>query len=152
MFSDGQTIDLVLQAHEQANHQVRMTCFIGRRADGKQSQALDVASAVGRDPASAAASDLSPAECQVVANEIAAGLSAARKVAAQRSADASAGWHVELVSVGVSHGDDHDLAATPSIAFAVGASLCLLQASGCEDLESAPRGGHGWDLRRIAIA
>jgi hypothetical protein len=121
-----------------------LTMRVSRREDHHIHFQAEVATALAKDAVSFLA-PLTPAQAQVVKSEITGGILMARKQAGK------VGFVAELLSLGGSVGDERTVAALPSVAFAVAATLAVVQGLGIEDLRSAPRGGFQWKLDAVEV-
>lgn len=149
MFQDGATIDLTLTPVGNDADQVRLRFFVVERADGQWSRLLDIRAALAADVRSDLASDLTPAQCQIIANELQAGLLDGQRVAAKKAPGKA--LHVELQAIGATISGTDDIGDTPSVAFAVAGHLAVVHGTGATDLFVDPSGGHGWRLAAFAV-
>ncbi|MBA2480718.1 MAG: hypothetical protein H0V44_08650 [Planctomycetes bacterium] len=124
--------------------QAWMTMHVQPRDDQQVRFKAEVADALAADPVSFL-NPIPPNQAHIIKTEIMGGIVTAKK-------HAKMGCTVELVSLGGATGEVRSVSGVPSIAFAVAASLAVLQGLGIEDLRVAPRGGYGWKLESVDVA
>lgn len=124
------------------SQRARLIAHVRPREDGQLRLHADIGEAIAAGGADALA--VSQAERDIIKTEIMGGAVTAKR-------HAKRGCTVELVALSGATGHG-GLTSVPSIAFAVAASLAILQGLGVEDLRTAPRGGYGWNLEAVEVA
>lgn len=82
-------------------------------------------------------------EAKVLKSEIVGGVLMARKQLGK------IGFRVRLLTLGGSIGDDPRVSQVPSVAFAVGAHVAVVEVIGSEDQRADLKGGFGWRVNAI---
>jgi len=136
---------LRLELHASREPALRLRCVFRAQptGDARIIGRIDVAAAVAAD----AGSFLHPpdaAGCRIIHGELLTGLLAGGR-------GGERGWLVELAELGAVCGESRDVAALPTIAFAVAAALAASHLAGRVDLRAGAHGRHGWKLVACVI-
>jgi hypothetical protein len=137
----SQQIRIDVRHHDQTDRSACLTMTITARGGQAFAHDLDVGRAV---VAGGSFDALPPSHLQVLRSEIMAGCLTAKR-------QAQGGWTVVLDRLGGGIGEQSTISDIPSIGWAVAATLAVLHGTGAEDLETSPRGGHGWKLDAIKV-
>lgn len=140
----ARTVTVRLSNAKDATQKAWMAMRITRLAEVQVQFDADPAEAVKRDTVSFL-HPLTENESKVLKSEIVGGILMARKQAGR------IGFKAELLFLGGAIGDSGRVAAMPSVAYAVGATMAVLHGLGVADRPEVPRGGFGWSLDAVEL-
>jgi hypothetical protein len=146
MISSGEgaarRVTIRLRSAKDKEHRASLVAHVRAREDNQLRLFADMAEAVAAGGGEAGA--LRASELAILKNEIMGGVVMAKRKAKR-------GCTLEIVAIGGATGEG-GISTVPSIAFAVAATLAVLQGLDVEDLRSKPHGGYGWDLEGVEVA
>jgi hypothetical protein len=139
----GARVAIRLRSVKDVSQRAWMTMHVVPRDDQQVRFKAEIDEALAADPVSFM-HPIPPAQARILKNEIIGGILTAKR-------QAKIGCTIELVSIGGASAEQRSVSALPSIAYAVAATLAVLQGLGIEDLRTAPRGGYGWELDEVVV-